>query len=274
MIRENYETLRAGLEKEFAACSDVKDAADCVGRVLEKLRMQARAEAETPALSRETDRLFDAAKQASLLLLSATEADIAVQPIHVRLTRRERIKKALPWISAGVSLLLTAWREMLGQHLGAVIALLGAGAAVTLAYLRTDPTDPAAMTARTRVNAHELLRMLDRLVQALDENLSQAGTEHSAAAPGDQPALTSDWYAPLQMLMEAVYTGDGDYALKAVPQIEQALQDQGIELVAFSEEKRAMFDMFPGTEPGLTIRPAVMRGERLLARGQATERMK
>ena len=273
MIREHYEPLREDLEKSLAACSDVKDAADLLGRTLERLRMRVRTETETPALSREADRLFDAAKQASLLLLSATEADISVRPAHTQLSRREWIKKALPWISAGISLLLTAWMELLGQHAGAVIALLGAACGVALAYLRTEGTDASELTARTRVSAHECVRMFDRLVQALDDDLSQAGQQESAG-PADQPALTGDWYAPIQMLMEALYTGDGAYALKAVPQIRQILKDQGIELLTFTEENRSCFDMFPGTEPGLTIRPAVMRGERLLARGQATEKMK
>ena len=78
---------------------------------------------------------------------------------------------------------------------------------------------------------------------------------------------------PIQMLMEAVYTGDGNYALKAAPQIVAALNDEGVRLVEYSPETREYFDLFPGTEPDLTIRPAVMQGERVLARGQATEEM-
>ena len=52
-----------------------------------------------------------------------------------------------------------------------------------------------------------------------------------------------------------------------------ALNDEGVRLVEYSPETREYFDLFPGTEPDLTIRPAVMQGERVLARGQATEEM-
>ena len=78
-------------------------------------------------------------------------------------------------------------------------------------------------------------------------------------------------YAPVQMLMEAVYTRDGDYALKAAPQLASALSEQGVEMVEFSEAHRDWFEMFPGTENGLTIRPALVKEGKLLARGQATE---
>ena len=75
----------------------------------------------------------------------------------------------------------------------------------------------------------------------------------------------------IQMLMEAVYTQDGDYALKAAPQLVSALNGQGVEMVEYSPEHRDWFELFPGTEDGLTIRPALVKDGKLLARGQATE---
>ncbi len=271
MITNSYESLRGDLEKNLNACVDVKDAADALGRTLDKLRMETRSQADTPALSRETDRLFDAARQAALMMLSVTEADITARP--ALLTGKDKLRQALPWASAGISLVLTAWMELLGQHAGAVVALIGAGVSVAQAWLKQSRPDAADMTARTRVDARELMRLSDRLIHALDDALEQARSEQLTAATNDKPALTSDWYAPIQMLMEAVYTQDGAYALKAVPQLTSALEDQGIELCPFTEENRAWFDMFPGTEPGLTIRPALVKNGRVLARGQATESM-
>ena len=267
MIREKYEPRREALEKELAACVDVKAAADCLGRALERLRMDSRAEAETPALRRETDRLFDAAKQAALLMMSVTEADISVSRRPE--TRREKIARALPWASAGAGLALAAWMLIIGQNAAAVLGLVSAALGVAQSWLRQD-ADSSGLRARTRVNVYELMRMTDRLTQAMDDALEQAGQEQ-AALPGGGDALTGDFITPVQMLMEAVYTHDGDYALKAVPQLEAALNGRGVELAEYSPEHRDWFELFPGTEPGLTIRPALVKDGKLLARGQATE---
>jgi len=268
MIREKYESRREALERELAGCEDVKAAADCLGRTLERLRIDARAEADSPALRRETDRLFEAARQAALLMMSVTEADISVRP---RLpTRKDKLIQALPWASAGVGLLLAGWMLFIGQNAAAVAGLVSAGLGVMQAWLRRD-ADTAGMQARTRVNVYELMRMTDRLTQAMEDALSQAGQEQASLPGAGRAELTGDLLTPVQMLMEAVYTQDGGYALKAAPQLISALNEQGVELVDFSEEHRDWFEMFPGTEPNLTIRPALVKEGRLLARGQATE---
>lgn len=268
MIKDKYEPRREALERELNACEDVKAAADCLGRTLERLRIDARAEADTPALRRETDRLFEAAKQAALLMMSVTEADISMdsQP----LTRREKLIQALPWASAAAGLLLAGWMVIIGQSAAAALGLVSAGLGVGQAWLKRGD-DTAGLRARTRVNVYELMRMTDRLTQAMDDSLSQAMQEQAALPGASKTELTGDVLMPVQMLMEAVYTQDGDYALKAAPQLVNALNEQGVELVEYSPEHRDWFEMFPGTEDGLTIRPALVKEGKLLARGQATE---
>ena len=268
MITEKYESRREGLEKELAACEDVKAAADCLGRTLERLRIEARAEADTPALRRETDRLFEAAKQAALLMMSVTEADISVKQRPE--TRRDKIAQALPWASAGAGLALAAWMLIIGQNGAAALGVVSAALGVGQAWLRRDG-DTASYRARTRVNVYDLMRMTDRLTQAMEDSLSQAGQEQQTLPGAGRAELTGDMLTPVQMLMEAVYTQDGDYALKAAPQLANALNEQGVELVEYSPEHRDWFELFPGTEDGLTIRPALVKEGKLLARGQATE---
>jgi len=77
----------------------------------------------------------------------------------------------------------------------------------------------------------------------------------------------------VQMLMEAVETRDGAYALRAVPALTAALMEQGIEVVKYSAENEEYFDLYPGTEKGITIRPALLKDGKVIARGQATEEM-
>ena len=268
MILDKYESRREALEKELAACEDVKAAADCLGRMLERLRIEARAEADTPALRRETDRLFEAAKQAALLMMSVTEADVSA--VRRPVTTKEKRAQALPWASAGAGLALAAWMLLIGQSAAAALGLISAGLGVCQAWLRRDG-DAAGYRARTRVNVYDLMRMTDRLTQAMDDSLSQAGQEQQTLPGAGRAELTGDMLTPVQMLLEAVYTQDGDYALKAAPQLVSALNEQGVELVEYTPDHRDWFELFPGTEDGLTIRPALVKEGRLLARGQATE---
>ena len=136
MIRDSYNGLRADLERSLDAATDVKDAADALGRTLDKLRMDTRLSSDNALMSRETDRLFDAARQASRMMLSVTEADVTARP--AAMTKRDKIKKALPWLGAGLGLLLTAWMELLGQHAGAFVALISAACSLGQLWLKTD----------------------------------------------------------------------------------------------------------------------------------------
>ena len=268
MIKEIYDTRREALQKELSRCEDVKAAADCVGAALEKLRLDARAQADAPVLRHETDRLFASARQAACLMLSVTEADVSLR--RTRGSGREGLMGLLPWASCAAGLVLTLWMLLIGQNAAAGLSLVSAALGLLQAWRRREGALPD-VSATTKVNVYELMRISDRLIQALDDALEDAVRDR-AALPGDGGgALTGEMFAPVQMLMEAVYTGDGGYALKAAPQLVAALEAQGIEPVEYTPDRREWFDMFPGTEDGLTIRPALVKEGRLLARGQATE---
>ena len=270
MIKELYDARRESLENDLSRCTDVKAAADCLGGALEKLRIDVRAGADTPAARHEVDRLFASARQAAYLMMSVTEADVTV--IKGVKSRKGRILDALPWVSAGSGIMLTLWMILIGQNAAAALALVTAAAGILQAWRRREDA-PADVTATTKVNVYELMRMTDRLTQAMDDAMLQAEEDRRSLPSGMDLPATGDFLSPVQMLMEAVYTEDGSYALKAAGQIEEALSEQGIRTVSYSPENRDWFDMFPGTEDGLTIRPAMVKDGRLLARGQATERV-
>ena len=268
MIRELYDARREALEKELGGCEDVKAAADAIGSCLEKMRLEARSAAGTPALRRETDRVFESARQAARLMLSVTEANVSVSRRPV--TGKGKIKAALPWVSSALGFLLTLWMIMLGQTAPAVVALLSGASGVLWAF-NTGGDGPQDVAVTTKVNGYELMRMMDGLTSVIDDALTQAENEQAQLPGAGRAEVTGDILSPVQMLMEAVYTGDGEYALKAAPQLREALSGQGIEIVEYDPAHRDWFDMFPGTEAGLTIRPAMVKDGRLLARGQATE---
>ena len=267
---EAYERRRDALERALSVCTDVKAAADCLTGALEQVRMDTRA-ALPAAARREADRLFDVAKRAARLMMSVTEADARIED-GGGASRQEKLAAIHSWTAVGAGAELTARLTLAGQTAAAVLALASCAAGAARAMLRPPERAQTVVTQATRPNVYELMRLVDRLMASLGDALEQIDREQSAL-PADAPRVTGELLQPIQMLMEALYTGDGNYALKAAPQIAEALNDEGVRLVEYSPETRDYFDLFPGTEPDLTIRPAVMQGERVLARGQATEAM-
>ncbi len=272
-MKEAYQQERDRLERELAACVDVKAAADCLCAGLERVRLSSREAGQDRRLRAQSDRLFEAARQALRCMLAITEAEVSVrEDAPHQKTRREHLQSMLPTVFLGVSALLTVWLILLEQSGPAILAVI----VTALGWLQMNLSAKRlpTLTARTRPDSEELLRLMDRLIDALDGALSEARQEQEELpAPIGQPCLTGEVLEPVQMLLEAVETHDGDYALKAVPRLAAALMEQGVETMDYSPENEQYFDMFPGTEPGLTIRAALFKDGKLLVRGQATEAM-
>lgn len=263
-----YNEKRDALQSSINACTDVKEAADCIGRVLEQLRPDVKAGYDTPAMRREADRLIDAAKQSAMLLISATEADITPKPLP---KSKKQVAKRIPSFAALIASAVLAFLLILEDMNNPALLALACTVGSALQLCIRDEKPLPQVEVRTRVNTDELMHITDRLISAIDSSLTAAEEEQHEIRAAIRPEITGDLLSPMQMLMEAVYTEDGSYALKAAPQLIDALGSEGITVVEYSEENRDLFDMFPGTEAGLTIRPAMVKDGKVLARGQATE---
>jgi len=181
----------------------------------------------------------------------------------------------MPMAAMVIGAMLSVWLMLEKMNAAAVLAAM----LTAIAWLETQVIyrRRLAVAAFSKVDKHELLRLIDRLMESMDYALEMSAQEAGAAVSGtgsmEQPALTGDMLGSVQMLMEALETRDGTYALKAVPALTAALMEQGIEVVKYSHENEEYFDMYPGTEKGITIRPALLKDGKLIARGQATEEM-
>ncbi len=272
-MMEAYCQERDRIQRELETCQDVKAAADCLCAALERIRLK-RGEAARDRRSRaQADRLFETARQALRCMMAVTEAEVSLreETKHIR-TGREKCMAMLPAIYIGVGAALTVWLILVGERGQAVLSVL----LTALGWLQSqlNARKMPTLVARTRPDSHELMRLMDRLMEAVESALEDLEREsEQALLPVEQPRLTGDVLEPVQMLLEAAQTHDGDYALKAVPRLTAALMEQGIEAKDYVPDNEEYFDLFPGTEPGLTIRPALFKDGRLLVRGQATESM-
>ena len=273
-MMEIYTAERERMERELSEAQDIKAASDVLCTALERMRLEYGRKVGQGARRSAADRLFDVAKQSVRCMLSITGAEVKViQNEEVTSTFVQKIIALLPMAAMAVGAVLTAWmiwEEMTGP------ALLAMGL-TAIAWLETQVVyrRRVGVAARPKINVYELMRMTDRLMESMEDALERSAQEMCVSGQNALPQSMAegDLLEPMQMLLEAANTQDGAYALKAIPALRSALVMRGIEEVPYSEERRDCFDMYPGTEEGMTIRPALMKDGRVLLRGQATERM-
>ncbi len=273
-MMEIYTAERERTERELSEAQDIKAAADVLCTALERMRLEYGRKVGQGARRSAADRLFDVSKQSVRCMLSVTGAEVKViQNEEVTSNFVQKIIALLPMAAMAVGAALTVWtiwEEMTGPALLSVLLTAIAWLETQVVYRRR-----VGVAARPKINVYELIRMLDRLMESMEDALEMSAQEMRMAGQNTLPQgmAEGDLLESVQMLLEAANTQDGAYALKAIPALRSALGTRGIEEVAYSEEKREYFDMYPGTEEGMTIRPALMKDGKLLLRGQATERM-
>jgi hypothetical protein len=169
--------------------------------------------------------------------------------------------------AAGV-LLLESIR--LAGILCAAAAVIAAFAAGRLWFRRQEVTvrptlDPDALWAGVRRTSETM----DLKIDAFCERAAEWAQERDKA--GDEDALDEDTLRVFGDLLEALYAENGDFALRQLKKIRPCLHALGIETVDFAGDNADLFELFPSKKPGLTLRPALQAGDRLLLAGRATE---
>lgn len=274
-IMEIFVGERCRMERELELTKDLKAAVDCVCASLERMRLEYCGRIKDRRRRNEADRLFDIARQSVKCMLSVSGAGVKImKDEQATQTMAEKLIAMMPMAAMVVGAMLSVWLILEEMSVAAVLAAM----LTAIAWLETQVIyrRRLAVAAFSKVDKHELLRLVDQLMESMDDALEmsaqQAASERKLES-GERPMLTGDVLGSVQMLMEAVQTGDGEYALKAVPALTAALMEQGIEAVNYSQENEEYFDLYPGTEKGITIRPALLKDGKVIARGQATEAM-
>ena len=119
-----------------------------------------------------------------------------------------------------------------------------------------------------------LLKTVETMDRKTDEILEQ---ENTPAADGNAGAhagaVLSDPEA-LQLfgdLLEGLYSGNGDFALRQLRKLQPWLAARGIETRDYAPDTAEMFDLLPTKNQPATLRPALLADGKLAAAGKATE---
>lgn len=260
----------------------------------ERLRHTLRA---SDSIEKSRDRSIDTLSEelGSLLLRynAACAPDRMRQALADCLTATARDSLAL--LKAAGAEKETARRESSGWGLVLLlVAVIGAAAAVLLVErLRLVGTLCAAaaviaaflagrlwfkersVTARPTLDPEALWLGLRRSSETMDQKIedfcARAG-EWTVRPESGSAALSEEELRLFGDLLEALYADNGDFALRKLQQLRPCLRALGVETEDYSADHAEDFELFPSKRPGLTLRPALKTGDRLLLEGRATEK--
>lgn len=121
-----------------------------------------------------------------------------------------------------------------------------------------------------------LLKTTETMDRKTEEFLAQEKAPDGSS--GKDTAASSDLSDPetlqlLGSLLEAYCSGNGEFALRQLRQLEPWLLSRGIECREFSPETAELFDLLPTKARPATLRPALLADGKLLLTGKATEQI-
>ncbi len=111
---------------------------------------------------------------------------------------------------------------------------------------------------------------MDRKLDAFSEQQKAWEAERNAAAPG-AAAIDEEELRLLGDLLEALYSGSGEFSLRQLRKVRTYLQRRGVDIIEFEPALATNFELLPTKNETRTLRPALMAGDKLLLVGRAAE---
>lgn len=127
-------------------------------------------------------------------------------------------------------------------------------------------------TVEISVDADDLLKKVEDIVVQIDEILVSVKAEKQTTATqlanAIETAINRDEVQLFSYLMEAKYSGEADFALEQLDEVEHYLAKQDVLLVNYTKGNERYFEFLEGEETK-TIRPAFVRKGEVLIKGLA-----
>lgn len=119
------------------------------------------------------------------------------------------------------------------------------------------------------VDADDIIRRLGALCQELDSLMEQEARELKQRLEVKDNSLNPEELDMFAFLLEAKYSGQGDFALEQLEEVENYLAGQEVVLVPYSKGTENYFEFLEGEETK-TLRPAIIQKGEVLKKGLAT----
>lgn len=112
---------------------------------------------------------------------------------------------------------------------------------------------------------------MDRKTEEFLEQETSLASDTPARAAGGAGISDTDALQIFGDLLEGLYSGNGEFALRQLKKLQPWLAGRGIETRDYSPETAEMFDLLPTKSKPATLRPAMLADGKLVMTGKATE---
>ena len=123
-------------------------------------------------------------------------------------------------------------------------------------------------TVEISVDPDDIVKRLEDVVKAMDAMLEKSKQAQKTQQQLVDSAINADEAQLFSYLMEAKLTGEADFALEQLDEVERYLAKQDVLLVNYIKGNEKYFEFLEGEETK-TIRPALVRAGQVLAKGLA-----
>ena len=123
------------------------------------------------------------------------------------------------------------------------------------------------------VDSEAIYRIMHAVMMVIDQNLGRIELEDRMAEKenrkSDAAAIPEAELALFSGLLDASYSRDSEYAFEKLDELRYYLHTKHVDVVDYSDENAAWFDVMPSESAG-TLRPALVMDGRLLKKGMAS----
>ena len=123
-------------------------------------------------------------------------------------------------------------------------------------------------TVEISADREDIAKRLEEVVKSIDAMLEKEKQANAVQKQLIASAINPDEAVLYSYLMEAKLSGDPDFALEQLDEVERYLAKQDVLLVSYIKGNEKYFDFLEGEETK-TIRPALVRGGEVITKGLA-----
>ena len=261
-----FEKRRDELAQRLSRADDAGEAMLAAVMTLEQVAADL-AQQEDDGLSRQRQQAVLAVARSAPGMLRAARAKAQL----VMEEKKPERRVTLIGIGALIAGVLALWQALDGHALAALLQVLGAGL-IYFGALRQG----GGVKAQAAVYADEkdMLRAVGEVCRAADicvsdlKLIEQDGARAHLTGTADEATIDL-----LASLLEAGASGRPEAALRSLDQVRTYMNLLGMEMLDYSEENAALFDVLPTLGEARTIRPAILQDGKVIRRGAAALKM-
>ena len=273
---EIYKSRKENLTLRIRESKSLYETGSVIGEVFETMQYQYLSAPENSQMAEKLASYVAMAKSTFTLLESVNKYKLW-EDAQAKPAKKKSLLPGFVALLLGVALIFTTiwyytflYNIKLKEIQNFALAICGGCLLILLAgfmlFFRKKVKSKA--TVEISVDPEDIVKRLEDVVKNIDAMLEKDRQVQVMNRQMIETAINSDEAQLFAYLMEAKLSGEADYALEQLDEVERYLAKQDVIAVKYIKGNEKYFDFLEGEETK-TVRPALIRGGEILAKGLA-----